>query len=203
MNEAIVGSPLVRTRTDADLDECERLAEAVLHGDGYPPYLPGDLRSFLAAPGALAAWVAEEDRRIVGHVALHQQSSMPVMALACARTARSADDLVVVARLLVSPTARRRGIGRSLLHTAATAALAEDRWPILDVVPHLTAARWLYERSGWTCAGTVTVPLPNGAAITELVYLGPTPATRTSPVTSDGSTPRSRRRKPGCRWSTH
>jgi hypothetical protein len=66
---------LLRDRTDADLAGCVALARAVQEQDGYPHYLPGDLRDFLVLPDAYGAWVAERDGRIVGHVALRRRTA--------------------------------------------------------------------------------------------------------------------------------
>jgi GNAT superfamily N-acetyltransferase len=166
---------LVRRRQGADLDRCAQLAETVHRVDGYPSFLQGDLRSFLTGPGAVAGWVAEDGEAIVGHVGLHASSSDAVMALAAEATGWPAQRLGVVARLLVAPSTRRLGAGRSLLAAAATAAAERDLWPILDVVPRFEAARRLYEASGWVCAGRVTVRLPDASTIDELVYIGPAP----------------------------
>ena len=40
----------VHVRTDSDLSSCVRIAEEVHRLDGYPVYLPTDLRQFLASP---------------------------------------------------------------------------------------------------------------------------------------------------------
>lgn len=165
----------LRPREDVDLEKCERLAQAVHLADGYPPRRADDLRRFVAAPDALAAWVAESRDGIVGHVVLQPMSSRAVMALACDATGRSLEQLCVVARLLVSPADRRRGLGGSLLATAAEAALGRGLWPILDVAAHFGAAIGLYENAGWICAGRVTVPFPDEEPLDELVYVGPSP----------------------------
>lgn len=167
---------VVRPRVDADLDACVDLAGVVRALDGYPPYLPGGLREFLATPGALGAWVAEVDGALVGHVALHPDSSAPVMALAAEATGLPAARLAVVARLLVAPDARRQGLGSRLLGTAAAAARGQDRCPILDVVERFTPAHALYERAGWRRVGTVVVALADGTSIDEAVYVGPGPS---------------------------
>jgi GNAT superfamily N-acetyltransferase len=90
--------------------------------DGYPAYLPGDLRRFVASSSALSAWVAEEGGVILGHVAMHSRSSVAALTLACETLGEPIERLGVVARLLVAPTARRRGIGRMLLDAARHAA---------------------------------------------------------------------------------
>jgi GNAT superfamily N-acetyltransferase len=152
-----------------------RLAEVVHANDGYPVYLPGNLRSFLEMPGAIASWVADSGREIIGHVALHPGSSKGVMALAGEATGLPASRLGVVARLLVDPGARRLGVGRSLLRAAADDAAQRGLWPILDVVTHHEAAIRLYEECGWTRLGMVTTALGSGLSIDEFVYLGPQP----------------------------
>ncbi len=129
----------VRERTEADLDDCVRLARVVYELDRYPVFLPDDLRRFITAPDALAAWVAELDGQIIGHVALRSNSSAAVVAMASEALKLPADRLGVVARLLVSPQHRRRGTGRSLLEVASKQAHARGLWPILDVVTHQKA----------------------------------------------------------------
>ncbi len=165
----------VRTRTEADLNACVQLAEVVHRVDGYPPYLPGDLRSFVASPGVIEAWVAERNGEIVGHVALHGRSSDAVMALAAGVTGRPPDRLGVVARLFVAPAARRDGVGELLLGTAASAAVELGLWPILDVAAQFDAAIRLYEKCGWRCAGRVTVHFGDATSLDEVVYVAPDP----------------------------
>jgi GNAT superfamily N-acetyltransferase len=163
----------VRARAEEDLAACQRLAEIVHVNDGYPVYLPEDLRSFLAAPNALAAWVAVHGGEIVGHVALHAGSSGAVTALAQDMTGLPAARLGVVARLLVSPSVRRLGIGRSLLDVAAGHAVQLGLQPILDVVDRHEAAIRLYEKSGWTRAGKVKVTFGRRVHVDEFVFIGP------------------------------
>jgi GNAT superfamily N-acetyltransferase len=163
----------IRTRTDADLDTCVELARVVHALDGYPVFLPTDLRTFLASPGAYGAWAAEYGGAIVGHVALHPYSTAPVMDRASEALGQPVDRLGVVARLLVAPSARRRGVGQALLEVASRDAVARGLWPILDVATTLHGGIHLYESCGWTCAGQVTVRLGEELTVDELVYLGP------------------------------
>src|SRR3954463_11104404 len=81
-SQGVAGVSL-RPRVPADLDACEQLARRVHAGDGYPPYMPnGDFVGFLDSPDAICAWVATDESELVGHVALHSNSSKAVMDLA-------------------------------------------------------------------------------------------------------------------------
>ncbi|MGH9252368.1 MAG: GNAT family N-acetyltransferase [Acidimicrobiales bacterium] len=125
--------------------------------------------------GFYAAWVAEIGGQVVGHVALQRHAAPEVTAVARQATGTTDGALAVVARLLVSPIARRRGVGRALLATAAGAATALGLRPIIDVGTRYQPAIELYEAVGWVRVGTTTLRLPDRTALDELVYLGPEP----------------------------
>jgi ribosomal protein S18 acetylase RimI-like enzyme len=135
-----------------------------------PTYLGGSTRSFLRRPSPLGARVAELDRTIVGQVGLRPAASKAVMTLACDRLKVTADQIGVVARLLVSPQQRRQGAGSKLLNTAVTEAQALRLRPVLDVDINLTAAIALYERTGWQRIGEASIDLPDGTSLHEAVY---------------------------------
>jgi GNAT superfamily N-acetyltransferase len=162
---------IVRRRTDEDVDRCLQLARIVHELDGYPPYLPTDLRGFIVSMDALAAWVADRDGDVIGHIALHRRTSDEVMGLASGMTGRPPEHLGVVARLLVSPEARREGIGRALLRTAEADAVDRGLCAVLDVATQFEAAHRLYEACGWSRVGAVTAHFEDGAAVDEFVYL--------------------------------
>jgi ribosomal protein S18 acetylase RimI-like enzyme len=162
---------VIRPRTAADLHRCVRLAAAVQAHDGYPVYLPTDLATFVATPGALAAWVAEHDGVVVGQVALNPTSADEVMHQVVLSTGRPAGSFAVVSRLIVSPDTRHEGVGERLLETAAEHAVDLGLQPMLDVTTHSAGAIALYERSGWTRVGEVRVTFPGGHFIDEYVYI--------------------------------
>lgn len=127
------------------------------------------------ASDALAAWIAQDGPHIVGHVALHAEAPREVAALAAKATGREPADLVFLARLLVAPSHRRRGIGREVLDVATRAAHQRSCWPVLDVATAFRPAIGLYEAAGWSCAGSVTVEISREQPLEEFVYLGPPP----------------------------
>lgn len=137
------GDAPLRARIDSDAPGCERLARAVHASDGYPIFVrDDDFRGFVVSSAALAAWVIARDAEIIGHVALHARTSRPAMALAATSIGVDESQLGVVARLMVSPSARRKGIARALLDVAAAEARARDLVPILDVVTAYARLDW-------------------------------------------------------------
>jgi GNAT superfamily N-acetyltransferase len=162
---------LVRRRTDDDIGACELLALAVHEVDGYPVHIPSDMRNFLVAPDQFTAWVAELDGEVVGHVALRARCSPAAIDVVRRALGLREGDLGVVARLLVSPAARRQGIGRGLLDTARAEAISRRLVPMLEVVTWQRSAVSLYEALGWSRVGQTAIPLPDHSALDVFVYV--------------------------------
>lgn len=166
---------VVEPREEADLARCVALLETVHDADGYPVNMPEDPLSFLVVPDALGAWVALAEGDVVGHVLLRPATNPKVMAVASEVTGLPETGLAVVGRLLVTPSARRRGVGAALLARAAGEAWQAGRQPVLDVVTDHSEAIALYKRQGWRLAGSMQVTWANGQTIDELVFVGPSP----------------------------
>lgn len=165
---------LIRERQAADHPALDLLARSVHKLDRYPVYMPDDdFLAFVVSAEALDGWVAVEQGRVVGHVALHRRSSPGVIALAASRLGVQAAKCGVVARLLVAPEQRRTGLGRRLLDHATDQCRRRQLAPILDVVDGTEPAIALYERAGWRHLGTVSFMLPDGSELTEHVYAAP------------------------------
>jgi GNAT superfamily N-acetyltransferase len=164
---------IIRDRTPGDAPALEAIAFETHRIDGYPKYLPTDLRSFIVEPEAIGAWVADLGGEVIGHVALHPRSVPEVMKVVLSATQLHGDRVAVLARLLVSPSARRLGIGRALLEHAAGAASRLGLRAVLDVVDQHRDAIALYERAGWTRVGQVDWKLPDGRPLREFVYVSP------------------------------
>jgi GNAT superfamily N-acetyltransferase len=148
------------------------MAQTTHEQDRYPIFLFSDLWTFLCHESAIGAWVAVVDDEVVGHVALHRDSMPGVIALASETLGLAADQLGVVARLMVAPEVRRQGIAQSLLAHVTQEAINRGLWPVLDVVTVHTAAIAMYDALGWRRAGVVTSQLAEGS-FDEIVYLAP------------------------------
>lgn len=164
---------IIRDRSTGDAEVLEAIALETHRHDGYPKYLPEDLRSFIMEPDALGGWVAVDAERVLGHAALHLHSAPPVMDVVMAATGLDEDRIAMVARLLVAPGARRMGVGRALLERATSEAVRLGRRLALDVVDEHEGAIALYERCGWLRVGRVDWSLPGGRPLREYVYLAP------------------------------
>jgi GNAT superfamily N-acetyltransferase len=111
--------------------------------------------------GADAAWVAEQDGVVVGHIGLVRGAQADCLPRA---TGRGAHELAGVVRLFIDPAARRMGHARELLDTAVAHAVSGNLVAVLDVVDGARAAIALDERSGWRLVGreSATLSTPSG-----------------------------------------
>jgi GNAT superfamily N-acetyltransferase len=163
----------IRPRTDDDRDACVQMASEVHARDGYPVYGADDLAGFLTLPDALGIWVAEHEGAIVGHVALRPTAQPRAIVESAGRfLSRPLDELCVLTRLLVDPSARRLGVGVALLDTAVADASARGLVPVLGV-DEGTGAVAFYERCGWRRVEALRVRTPPGDQIVQVVYVGP------------------------------
>ena len=146
---------VVRERTGEDIPVlAEVLAAQRLHS-GYPQNwpLPFPVEDFIARSDEDAAWAAELDGRVVGHVAVARVEPGLEADLWSAGTGRPREELAAVAVLFVDHTVAGRGVGKALLATAVEAIRASGRTPVLDVVQETESAVELYRRTGWQVVG--------------------------------------------------
>ncbi|MFJ3662786.1 GNAT family N-acetyltransferase [Streptomyces sp. NPDC090119] len=169
-----IPAPRVRRRTDRDLDACVQVLAAVHERDGYPmnwPDRPGD---WLTQPVLVAAWVAELDGRIAGHVGLSRNDIGDVApGLWRAREGAGGEATAVISRLFVAPAARGHGLGASLMARAVREARDRGLHPVLDVLASDTAAAALYERLGWELLGSTEQRWSPEQTVTIRCYAAP------------------------------
>ena len=135
----------------ADLSACVAVLRRVHQISGYPSRWPEDPGGWITPRGLVAAWVAEHDGEIAGHVALVRGMRLECLLRA---TGLTPGELGGIVRLYVDPAVRRRGLARALLDAATATAVARGLQPVLDVVADSRPAIALYEQAGWRLAGT-------------------------------------------------
>jgi GNAT superfamily N-acetyltransferase len=141
---------MIRARRDTDLGNCVSGLRAVHEANGYPVNWPVDPEGWLTPPGMLQAWVAEFPRVVIaGHLALQRVTD--------AVAGSSAEPRAEVARLFVTPAARRRSVATALLNQAAEWVGDHGYELTLNVVDEdRSAAVALYESTGWRFTHTTT-----------------------------------------------
>ena len=156
----------------ADLPSCVAVLRRVHEASGYPSLWPDDPSRWIIPRDMVAAWVAEYDGSIAGHVALVRGMRLECLLRA---TGRTPDQLGGIARLYVDPAFRRLGLARALLDAAADGAVARSLQPVLDVVSDARPAIALYEQVGWHLVGTqaATWVDADGSTPTLCGYVGP------------------------------
>ncbi|WP_314219465.1 GNAT family N-acetyltransferase [Streptomyces zaehneri] len=165
--------PRVRPRLPADLDGCVAVLALVHTHSGYPVDLPERPATWLTPATLLAAWVAELDGRIVGHVGLCGAGKQDVAAsLWDGREAPA-----VISRLYVSPEVRGHGVGAALLARAVGSARGRELHPVLDVVAADPAVSF-YERLGWRLLGTADQRWGPTRTVSVRCYAAPDTAAR-------------------------
>jgi GNAT superfamily N-acetyltransferase len=175
----------IRPKRDSDAGACVRLLLELHRADSYPRHWPKDPAAFINPPYETAAWVAEHHDALVGHVALHTAEGNPTLPAAQRATGLPTAGLAVVARLLVAPSARRRGLGQALLAHATTHARASGQRAVLDVTRDAPGPIAMYEALGWSRLEPVTLILDDGTALALWVYLSPEDGGRSGSAPSE------------------
>lgn len=145
---------MIRARRQDEMEVCVRLLAEVHAADGYPMYWPTDPAGWLTPENMLAAWVAEDEHGLIGHVALCSADGESAAPLWSEASGLSPEHLGVVAKLFGAPRARGRGVGAALLATVCAEASIRGLHPVLEVLDHDRGAIALYERMGWRLAGS-------------------------------------------------
>ena len=146
---------LVRVRNPADVPLLVELLAAQQPHSGYPQNwpLPYPVEQFIARSTETAAWVAELDGRVVGHVSVTTVEPGLEGDIWSAGTGRPVDELASVSVLFVDHPLSGRGVGSALLDAAVAAIRAVGRTAVLDVVQETAPAVELYRRRGWQVVG--------------------------------------------------
>ena len=140
----------IRRRKDSHLAATVRLLGLVSNETGYPNPRPASRHEWLIGDDVLDAWIAEQEGRIQGHVAIKRADGDPTVALRWREvTGRPASELAGVSRFFVRSSARGRGLGTALLETAVDEARARGLLPVAEMVSTSRRGIALFDRLGW------------------------------------------------------
>ncbi len=142
---------MIRPRHDDDLPMLVDIITRQQPETRYPLRWPwqGDLRDFVRRPTELAAWVAELDGRVVGHVAIVSVGDDELGRMWADAHGVPVDRLRCISVLFADRRLPRRGIGSALLAHATEQALIGGGAPVLDVVAGHHEPVTLYLSRGW------------------------------------------------------
>ncbi|WP_327116633.1 GNAT family N-acetyltransferase [Streptomyces sp. NBC_01341] len=164
---------IVRPRETNDLAEAATVMAAVHESDGYPVEVVEDPEGWLSPEGLLAAWVAEVDGHVVGHVAVNTPQPMEEVArLWRERSGADNSQFAVLARLFVSGEVRKSSVGKHLMDAATAYARTSGLRLVLEVLTKDAAAIRLYERLGWKRIGEV-VHTFGGRQVDAVCFVAP------------------------------
>lgn len=165
--------PVVRAIEDADIPGAVAALVEVHATDGYPVEGVARPREWITSSAVVQAWVAEVDRRIVGHVAVMRPQGEDAVALWCTQSSDDERRIGVLARLYVVREARGRAAGESLMRAAMAYARQRELRLVLDVMAKDTGAIRLYERLGWQPIGEATHRYGDGHQTAAVCYVSP------------------------------
>jgi GNAT superfamily N-acetyltransferase len=143
-----VVTPTIRPRTSDDVPLLAEVLAEQRAATQYPVMWPlvVPVESFIVREGELAAWVAELEGRVVGHVAVSDPGAELAPLWAPATGGAPLGELSV---LFVGSTARGTGVGGLLLDTAVAWIRAHGLAPVLDVAEVNDRALAVYRHRGW------------------------------------------------------
>ncbi|MER5921038.1 GNAT family N-acetyltransferase [Streptomyces mirabilis] len=168
-----MASTIVRPFEDTDLPNAGSALIKVHATDGYPVEGVDQPDRWLRSADVLAAWVAEMNSEIVGHVALMRPHGEDAVSLWIEQSGDSEEQIAVLARLFVVREARKNAVGEKLMKAAMEYAQSQDLRLVLDVMTKDTAAIRLYERLGWVKIGEAIHRYGDDRTIDAVCYVAP------------------------------
>lgn len=166
-------SAAVRPFKEGDLPGAASALVEVHRSDGYPVEGVEDPEAWVRSDDVVAAWVAEAEGRIVGHVAVMRPQGEDAVSMWIEQSGDHLDGIAVLARLFVVQDARKYATGRRLTEAAMAYGREHGVRLVLDVMAKDAAAIRLYERLGWYKIGETMHTFGAGQTITAVCYVAP------------------------------
>ncbi|MGY0017369.1 N-acetyltransferase family protein [Streptomyces sp. cg35] len=169
---------VVRPFEDGDIAGASAALVEVHATDGYPVEGVEDPKAWLTSDDVLAAWVAVDEGRVVGHISVMQPHGEDAVVLWQEQSGDPQEGIAVLARLFVVREARRKAAGERLMRAAMDYGQRQERRLVLDVMTKDVAAMRLYERLGWRRIGEAVHQYGDGQSINAVCYVSPDPERR-------------------------
>lgn len=166
-------SVIVRPFESDDLASAAAALIEVHATDGYPVEGVAHPEEWLRSADVIAAWVAELDGAIVGHVAIMRPHGEDAVIEWMQQSGDSEGQIGVLARLFVVKAARKHAVGERLMQAAMSYGSERGLRLVLDVMTKDAAAMRLYERLGWHEIGRAPHHYGSGQSIDAVLYVAP------------------------------
>ncbi|WP_314416535.1 GNAT family N-acetyltransferase [Streptomyces kroppenstedtii] len=166
-------STTVRPFEDSDLAEAAAALTEVHDTDGYPVEGVEKPEAWLRSDDVMAAWVAEMDGTVVGHVAVMSPQGEAAVSMWTQQSGEPEERIGVLARLFIVKAARKQALGEALMQAAMSYGRERGLRLVLDVMTKDTAAMRLYERLGWREIGRTSHHYGAGESIDAVCYAAP------------------------------
>ncbi|KAI8950014.1 acyl-CoA N-acyltransferase [Xylaria longipes] len=161
----------IRPRRDGDLPACIEIIKAVHRDSGYP--VGGVDQALKELQTDDQAWVAEDHRAIIGHVAMNKACETFVNVAMWLEKHPQATDIALLARLFVHPEARRRGAATLLVRAVEEVARSEGRRLLILALGKDQNAIRLYRRLRWDHYGTTVYRWGEGNEMDAECFVSP------------------------------
>ena len=163
----------VRPRTAADLDGCIEVLRHVHADSGYPVQGMDNAEAFLTEGRVKQAWIAEDDRHVIGHVAVSTATDDDVSVALWRNLHPDNDSIVILERLFVHPERHGGGIATQLIKTAMAWGLDAGCRLVLFALVKDQAAMNLYKRLGWHTFGKTNYHWGDGEHMEAICFVSP------------------------------
>ncbi|OTB12872.1 hypothetical protein K445DRAFT_320699 [Daldinia sp. EC12] len=161
----------IRPRTDGDIAACFQVLDVVYNDSGYPVEGVGDPAKFFKKDEA--AWIAEVDGTVVGHIALAEGTAGNVAVDLWQKEHPEDTQVAVIGKLFVHPDNRRGGTASRLISTAVREARGRGQRLLMFALIKDQDAIRLYRKLGWQYFGNATYKWGEGNEMDAEFFASP------------------------------
>lgn len=168
-----LASTRVRSFQPRDLAACVAILRETYETDRYPVHWPAEPARWLTAGRVEAAWVAERDGAVAGHLVVKHPGEERLWPEWRGVAGDDPERFGVVSRFFVARASRAHGIGSALMDRAHRYAAEHALQLVLEVAEHNTPAMAFYRRRGWREVGGATITLSDGSSLPVRLFVAP------------------------------